>query len=371
MRIGGSVLAVGAFLGAMLLVYLWHYPDQDGSFRKPKTQEIKKEPLNFSLSSEKPEKLALCFPKIEEELIFSTPLPRPNGILKNPPLLIRCKKKEEVSQVSLPARVGLKYENGLMFAPPTSPFWMELQRVGEKIEAALFAQFPDTVVEIQRVVVVAQETPLQKALEFPEGSPFRVLGKSRWLGRDLFLEHYGEKPGYQRIEIETKWFNLAKGQWLVWEEGSWKELVGAAEKTDLPIARIEKVNEKQLVFEGWGKNGHVRLCLEPIPAAPKVRGEELFTTLRIRSEKQISCMIEKQCLILSVGDWIVKGEGRWNVLKKQEQREAFQKGELVGELFILEKIEPKQKIVRGSLFDISRSQMTLVELSPSNQGKSR
>src|SRR5690606_31598397 len=97
----------------------------------------------------------------------------------------------------------------------------------------------------------------------------------------------------------------------------------------------------------------------------KLRGEDLFSMVRIRSEKQISCMLEKQCMVLKLGDWVLKTTGRWKILRKKDEKEAFLNGKLFGELFILDQILQKQgqKMIAGRLFNPGRTQVVSIELA--------
>ena len=82
-------------------------------------------------------------------------------------------------------------------------------------------------------------------------------------------------------------------------------------------------------------------------------------------------MLEKQCLILRSGDWVFKGESRWKILRKKEEREAYLRGTWIGELFVFDRIEAKngQKVVQGSLFNPGRSQVVPIEISVNAQRK--
>ena len=153
-------------------------------------------------------------------------------------------------------------------------------------------------------------------------------------------------------------------QWLIWENDQWVQ-GELPDSQHAAIARVVSADQKALVFEGWNLENYVRIALPLAQNAPlKVRGDEMFHSIRIRSERQISCMLEKQCLILRCGDWILKTDGRWKILKKSEEREAYQKGKLAGELFVFEKIDSKQgqKWIQGTLFNADKTQMAVIDM---------
>ena len=84
-------------------------------------------------------------------------------------------------------------------------------------------------------------------------------------------------------------------------------------------------------------------------------------------------MMEKQCLILRASDWVLKTNGRWKVLRKKEEKEAYLGGKTLGELFLFEKIESKQgqKTVVGYLFNPEKSSMLPIELAPSKHPRQK
>ena len=141
----------------------------------------------------------------------------------------------------------------------------------------------------------------------------------------------------------------------------------------MPVAHIQMYLGKALVLEGWDNDGHIRVSLNPASGPPfKMRGEELFSSIRMRSEKQISCMLEKQCMVLRTGDWVLKTGGRWKVLRKKEERDAYINGKLFGELFVFDQISQKQgqKMIQGKLFNPGRTQVIAIELSAQSVRKS-
>jgi hypothetical protein len=287
-------------------------------------------------------------------------------------------KNAQSKRVALPSRIDLQYENGLAFSDTTSTFWVELRSLeNNQIEGKVFVSTSaENRLEAGGFVVAAQESPIQSPHEFREGSPFRVLAEARWWGHDLFREKYGGGSLSQRIEVgplaSADLIELEDGEWIAWQEGRWRKIPTLAEGKNRPVARIASRDGKLIVLEGWDLEGHIRLGLTPAQPLPfKVKGEELFTSVRIRSEKQISCMLEKQCLILKAGDWVFKGENRWRVLRKKEERDSYMSGKWVGELFYFDRIDSKggQKVIQGNLFNPGRTQAVPIEIPVNAQRK--
>ncbi|HSX25500.1 MAG TPA: hypothetical protein VLE89_00660 [Chlamydiales bacterium] len=364
--LGGLLLFICPFL-----VHLCknHVPFVDAKIGQ--SGEKKVAPLTFSLGLD-PSSFSFPVPDLQEEVTFSFDPPRPESALHNPQLLVRLKKSVQSKRISLPCRLDFRYvQEKLTFSEGESDFWLELNSAPEgQIEGKICIHCPmQGKTEMGNFQVIVQESPILSSVEFPEGSPFRLLAEARWWGHDLFSEKYGEKESpSERLEIgngaTADLIDMKEGEWLVWQEGHWKKVSSMAEGKNKPIAHIQSISQT-LLLEGWGTDHHTRLCLYPAAGTPlKIRGEDLFGSIRIRSEKQISCTLEKQCLILKIGDWVLKRDGRWKILRKKEERNAFLHGELVGELFVLEGIELKQgqKIIQGHFFNTGRSQMVQIEM---------
>ena len=69
-------------------------------------------------------------------------------------------------------------------------------------------------------------------------------------------------------------------------------------------------------------------------------------------------------MVLKTGDWVLKTNGRWKILRKKDEKDAFLNGKLFGELFILEQISQKQgqKMIQGRLFNPGRTQVVSIEM---------
>ncbi len=309
----------------------------------------------------------------QRQISFSVDPPRPTSeISSSTRLMVRLNQSKQVLRVEAPSRIDLQFsESGaLQFSKEPSLFWLEVRPADNgSFEASLSYRDPaNDELKNSDWILEPQETPVQAAEEFPVGHPFRLLGEARWWGQDLFAEKYGSGSGVQRIEVgvapHTELFDLRADQWLVFRGSQWQRLPSIDEAGEAPIARIQRLSSKGLELEGWGGSAHVRLLL-PQTNLPmlKTRGEELFSQLRVRSEKQISCTLDKQCLILRPGDWVLKLDQRWKVLRKKEEKEAFLSGHVIGDIFVLDRIEAKGpvKSIAGHYFTASRAQMVPID----------
>lgn len=363
MNIGVIALSIAFALSIPLIILLYNSSEPFFLSNSKTESEKISAPLSFSLglNDQGP-----VFPslKLQEEMTFSFDPPRPDGMVGGEHLLVRMKKSAESKRVVLPCRLDLEFQRDkLKFAKDRSSLWIELSSASNgQIEGKWFVSFMEgKKVDTGAFVAEAQGSPIQGALEFAEGSPFRSLAEARSWGQDLFKK---ECSG-ERIEVApNELVELQEGHWLVWKGQKWEK--GTSPEKGLPIARVESSSGKGLILEGWDKDGHIRICLAPISNPPfKPKGEELFSSLRIRSEKQISCVLEKQCMVLKVGDWVAKTGGRWKILRKKEERDAFLHGKLFGEFFIFEQIFQKQgqKMIQGRIFNPGRTQVVSIEMA--------
>ena len=370
--LGFGLLISGAFLGFCL--------NSPALLVSPKSERVKTggnvevfPTFSFNL---KETPITFPVPRVESEMTFSFDPPRPDRSAKNGDLFIRFKQSAQSKRIALPCRIDLQFNgSALSFSNQHSPFWVELSSyLEEKVQGVVFVETANEKMETESFIMSPQASPIQGALEFTEGSPFRILGEARWIGHDVFAEKYGRKQTL-RVAIggqtNSHIIDLRENEWMVWRDGWMK---GSLEENTNIAARLESVDSKGLILEGWNGETHIRLSLplSPIPSF-KIRGEEIFSSIRVRSEKQISCTMEKQCLILRVGDWVMKSNGRWKILRKKEEKEAYQSGKIGGELFVFEKIESKQgqKVISGCFFNTEKSQAVPIDLFAHSRSHSR
>jgi len=329
-------------------------------------------PLNVNLNLSE-DFSSLSIGKARDQISFSMDPPRPDSNLLGSRLMIRLPQSKQIKRVELPARVDLEFSEGILrFSERSSRFWLICSEAkGGEIAAALFYETPEGVeVASSNWVSIPQETPVQSVEEFLEGTSFRELGESRWWGHDVFSEKYANGEIVHRIEVgppsRVELLECSFQDWLVFKGRKWQKVGSFAEVEGLPIAHLKGASSQGLEIEGWEGTSHIRIRV-PLSSLPplKMRGEELFTQLRVRSEKQVSCMLDKQCLILRPNDWALKTQGRWKILRKKEERDSFLKGKLTGEVFVLDRIEAKgmTKSVSGHYFSAGRSQMVPIEFA--------
>lgn len=321
---------------------------------------------------------SISLDEIKNQLTFSQNSPRPST--ESPPFsfFVRLAHNRQSKRVAPPGKLDLRFAKSgeLEFSDEPSPLWLEL----EETKATIFCRNPQTQeTSSSSWEILPQETPVQHAEEFPPGSPFRLLGESKWWGRDLLVEKYGDRSSVERLEMgpfaQRELVDLKEGDWIAFSSGKWTKQSDVKNLTSDAVARIRKIGAKGLELECWDEISYVRLILSAPPIPPlKIRPEDLFSQIRVRSEKQISCTMDKQCFVLRPGDWVAKVENRWRLLRKNEEKNAFLDGSMVGDLFILDRIDVKapQKSISGNYFAAGKTQSVSIEYAvPNAKGRGK
>ncbi|OGN57192.1 MAG: hypothetical protein A3D96_05970 [Chlamydiae bacterium RIFCSPHIGHO2_12_FULL_44_59] len=365
--IGLSLLVLGTCLGASLIFGI----ERRGfihCLHKRNLVEMESPSIGDFSFGLKSEILPLSAPHFEDRLIFILDPPRPDRETVSQRCIVKIPGIGSTKKVDLPCQLPLCFEGiELLFGSEGSPLWMELSAVKEgSIQSDVFIleEKEPSYSFVSRV----DRSPIQSAHEFPPDTPFQILGEMKWLGQDQLCPL---ESGERLERAPNELLELRKEEWLVFKDGKWeKSLLG---DSNGPIARIESVTPKSLVLEGWDESGHVRLGIGLSSGPPfKVKTDDFLTAIRVRSEKQVSCMLEKQCMVLKVSDWVLKNGSGWKILRKSEERAACVAGGLVGELFILDKIIQKQgqNTIQGRLFNTPRTQVIHLELIATGNRKS-
>lgn len=369
-----GLVILGAISGCLMTFMVVFQADEVVGLTEIKRMKgINKQPalLDISLSCKPLEKWTCPIPDIRQEIAFSLDPPRPEGLNQFVQVSVQLKQQAGPRRFIVPCRIDLAYRNGaLAFSNEPSSFWLQLTQGQGGLQATVFVDEQ----EGPPFSVALQESPVQTAQEFQEGSPFRILAEARWWGQDLLARAALSGKIRHRIDVgslvETTLIEPQENQWLVFEEGHW-QIVDDLSKASSPyIARIKGIHSGRLELEGWEADFHVRLSLPlAAPSSFKGKAEDLFGSIRVRSDKQISCILDKQCLILKVNDWALKVGNRWKILRKAEEKEAVFKGKLTGEIFVLDQIFNKQgqKSILGHFYNSARTDEMVIDLPVSGR----
>ena len=188
-------------------------------------------------------------------------------------------------------------------------------------------------------------------------------------GADQFFQTYGgdeyQPLGQkQKLEIEEgskRYFLFVSAQdFLTYSKGEWRKLSSLQEaEKKAPLAKVEMVGSDQLAIEAWDEEGfpifdvHLRAeRKQPL----QIVVDQVITSPKLRSAKQISCKIGKKRIFLKPGDWLIRTQTGWHKLTTLEEIEAYLNHQLRGELLVVDSID-SHGTLKGHCFDSMRTQV--------------
>lgn len=230
----------------------------------------------------------------------------------------------------------------------------------------------------QKGEFILKETPKSsKALE--KTAFVKALKSGKWWGPDLFLENYGGADyrsllGKHKLEFADSVCYVSEGDYLIWENETWKPAPTSPLSPFLPIAQVSAITSKGVQIEAWDETGFGVVSVQLAhPKVPRVnhKMEELVTAARPRAASELSCVLGKRRVVLREGDWWLKTAAGWRHLKKLGDIEDYLEHRARGELFIFESIamEKGKAVIKGQCFDTMRTQMQPIALNVSTEKK--
>jgi len=361
---GAAVLSSFALLAGLMMTSLLAQPSlplprKNGKWADPP-------PLSALLPHElQPRSFAFEAGVLAEQFLLALCPQRPDQASAAFRAYVKLKGSSEAKLFPLPSKIGLALneQEDLMFSAEEEQFRLELSHDAEGNLAPLL--FLDYEGSIQKIPLRKQPAlPLQRLEELPQEHAFQALTKARWLGTDLICRL--EDKRVQRIEIGTFVLDLAEGDTIYWTDQRWVKIASSGDGIGNPLALVRTTSSQGVELDVWDASGErqFRIAVPPIPPAsgPRAKPEEWFSALRVRSEKKISCVLEKQCLVLREQDWILKENGRWKVLRKAEEKQQLIQGKRSGDLIVLESIDTKRRTVQGCLIQANRVHSSPIEL---------
>lgn len=214
----------------------------------------------------------------------------------------------------------------------------------------------------------------------------KSLKSGRVFPQDLLIQKYGgrefemwkNKAVLEIAEAATYACFISAGDYLHYENGEWSVCLFEEIKRDQPIAHVKSISVSSVELEIWDETGfcpaQLKIEIEK-QGRLQLKPETMPSSIRLRSNSQVSCAFGKKRVILKQGDWLLKTASGWKNLRRAEEIEQYLHHRLKGELFIFDAIEKEQgrSVVKGYLFDETRTQMQPLSLPievEKGQGKS-
>lgn len=247
-------------------------------------------------------------------------------------------------------------------------FYLRFEKVGEEhclvfsedktaIEGKVFIVSPQGL-----QVVIAWATPFDQQ---PQAASFtmdwnsslrneenlqslQTLKQAEYFGRDVFLQALGGEE-YASLWIKGMLaFNhkteqviyLAEGDYLVWKGSHW-QVKPLDEGKGKPIAKVININPHEITLRYWDRTGFVQETFTQRIALPKPSSlalEKLIHDAKLRSSKRVSCIFDGKKTFLSEGDWILRMEDEWKVIRGLNQIQDFLEHRIKGDLLVLSKV---------------------------------
>ncbi len=372
----------GVFIGALLI-----FPPPPGSFGLEKeslelTQSVNEEQvydatlsgalsLNEGISSR-------FLPLLISEIQLLGVNTRPGHVDANK-LLLKLKSSGEELTVTEGQPFFLKTEESdegrfsiLGFAKEKTSLRLTplcLWEGGGRIEVGLTGLQGEMVTEERGEIVIEKSSDL-----LSEASYFKQLKEAKWWGVDALIRQYGgedfsKKKESHKLEIMNAQGSgicfVAPGDYLFWDGESWQEGVKEVLSGKTPIAQVTQITAQVIELNVWDETGyhsqHLKLTPQFISKRP-LNLDCLPTSIRMRSESQISCLLSKRRFLLKEGDWVLRTPLGWRILNRASDIEGYLAHRIKGELFIFDKLEKQQGrvVIKGHYFDDMRTQMQKV-----------
>lgn len=235
--------------------------------------------------------------------------------------------------------------------------------------------------KIQNDIEVIVQSQFSSSVPTTKEKAFTLLEKAKWWGPDLFFRQYGgvsyqplgQKHRLEFVEGKKRVIlSVSPKDFLFFKDDKWQvaSLLGE-EQQNVPLAQVKAVSAKHLEIEAWNREGFsvYTLKMEQQRAVPcLVVPEKIFTSLKIRSAKELSCRMGKKRLVLKIGDWVIKTKNGWHKLKSREEIESLLQQESIGELLVVDSIDIKG-VLKGHYFDEMHTQMQPISFSFSPEKK--
>ncbi|MBI5346448.1 MAG: hypothetical protein HZB76_04835 [Chlamydiae bacterium] len=317
------------------------------------------------------------FIDITKELKVYFSNPRPDSENKEPILLVELETQNNTKLICPSQKLYLAIENNhFAFSDTKSAIWITPYVIDEKQVKIDFeidmSCMQDQKLENKKSSFIVSVSTLKEEIASEEIDNFKAFAKAKWLSSDLFLQKFKKEEiiaSKLRLEIDGQIVFAAENDYLIFKEGKWTK--AALEDTTLyDLAKIGKIVGQKMQIEAWQALGNKKYCffINLQSGAPMhQRAEDLFTNLRLRTRKHISCNLENQRFVLKENEILIKRDGKWRIVKSEE--EFLNKSS--DEIFVFEKILEKnsKKFLKGSFFNGSRTECLEVEVPLTANGK--
>jgi len=335
-----------------------------------------KEPLkpitgnNLYLS---PFRIAINVFPIKEQLEIYTIESRFDFLDKKVKFEVKFKNSNKIKRVCEESKLYLteKQADIFEFSDEKTSFSMQIKKIDKEnlkviLEADLLSLGIDNIKENVFESFILPISDLSFTDNIEDKYEFKMLKSSKWWGIDHFLNiHNKEEINSQkeRLEIDTDILFLEEKDILIFKDGKWKIAFLNENTLNYPIARIKNIDAKAIEIEAWdisGNNKYSFFIFSNSKTPFLTKSDQFITQIKKRTNTHISCMLDKQRLVLKEKDMLIKKDNRWKLLKRDVILDDIKNEEL----FYFDKIEDRnsKRFLIGYLFNSMRTNYQKIEV---------
>lgn len=364
------IIIIVAIIGCF--VFIFSKPAGIAKIDYPKNQKTDREiskPITGNNLWLSPIRLEISAPSIKEQLEIYMIEPRFDFINKEIKFDVKFKNANKIKKIkeSGNLHLAIKPDDVFDFSEEKTPLSMRVEKIDEAaVRVTLSADLTQINMEGQKVFesFVLPVSDLSSDAKLEDRYEFKILTCARWWGIDHFL-NIQDKEGSrkERLEIDGDILFVEEGDVLIFKDGKWIVASQGENTLEYPLARIKSVNSKSVDMEAWDITGESRYLFAVLlnSQTPFLnKPDQLITAVKKRTNTHISCMFDKQRIVIKEKDSLIKKDNRWKLLKKDVVLNDIKNEEL----FYFEKIEERssKKYLIGYLFNPMRTNYQKIEV---------
>lgn len=203
-------------------------------------------------------------------------------------------------------------------------------------------------------------------------SKIAKLLEIQWIGQDLFQKKFLPVCLDYRLSVKSDLVqSVTKDEFICLKKGVFSVEKTPLKESDL-VAEVVSIDEKTIQLLVFTKDEIAKILVQPTTLASKPQNTDFITSVRIRSENQVSCFIDKQPFVLKTGDIVFKKDAKWKALRTIDEKQALMTGVLDTEVFVFDRIESKNstQYMCGYFFNKNHSEKIFLEMPSLDKKKS-
>ncbi len=344
-----------SFFLALLSLFLFSFQELSFAVEEKAFVEEKNNFPSFSSCFVKKEATTLSyFPSLPSQIEGVATIGRPDGKGK---LLysVVLKNGKEAKNCVEGATFYLNNKDSFSFSESNTPLWIVITKIlpdEMEIEIGIESSEPENKISPDRIRLPIRKIPPSTSIAHPA---LLQLANGKFHGSDRYwaVYHPEQEPLY-RIVLSQDTLLFRKENVLVYQNGQWDVAENKMDTTLYPIACIESVDKEKMVINCWDEKGTFFVLSLPISStSDKIFLEEVLTQAKLRTAKQVSCLIENKRVLLKPGDFLVHHNGKWRVASTTKSKSKLRENGVEGEIFVFDSLvqKGKKRFLKGYLFN--------------------